>query len=237
MEMRMQTHQRGFTLIELLVAVSIMALMSVMGWRTLGGMQQATTQTRIHTDAVLTLDAALAQWGIDLDALIEIPRTTPIDWDGRALRITRSHNADASEGVLVVAWASGMRDGKIQWLRWQSQPVRTQPAWAQAWQAAATWAQSPSEQARQSEVAITPVEQLQIYYYRGGAWSNPLSSAGTPGTIGGAGGAGGAPPPAAPSASVVPDGVRLLLTLAPPHPLAGLITRDWARPVAKGSPP
>jgi hypothetical protein len=31
--------------------------------------------------------------------------------------------------------------------------------------------------------------------------------------------------------------VRLLLTLAPPHPLAGLITRDWARPVAKGSPP
>lgn len=226
LRLRMRRPQRGFTLIELLVAVSVMALMSVMGWQALGGMQQATTQTRTHTDAVLTLDAALAQWGTDLDALIELPRTTPIDWDGRALRITRNHSADASEGVLVVAWASGMRDGKVQWLRWQSQPVRTQPAWATAWQAAATWAQSPSEQARQSEVVITPMEQLQIYYYRGGAWSNPLSSAG------------GAPPsPAAPSASVVPDGVRLLLTLAPPHPLAGLITRDWARQVAKGSPP
>jgi len=211
-----------------------MALMSVMGWRALGGMQQATTQTRTHTDAVLTLDAALAQWGIDLDALIELPRTTPIDWDGRALRITRSHSADASEGVLVVAWARGLRDGKDQWLRWQSQPVRTQTAWAQAWQAAATWAQSPNEQARQSEVVITPVEQLQIYYYRGGAWSNPLSSAGTAGS---AVTAGGVATPAAPSASVVPDGVRLLLTLAPPHPLAGLITRDWARAVAKGSAP
>jgi hypothetical protein len=35
----------------------------------------------------------------------------------------------------------------------------------------------------------------------------------------------------------VPDGVRLVLTIAPPHPLAGVITRDWARTTKVGPAP
>lgn len=218
---------RGFTLIELLVAVSIMALMAVMGWRALAGMQQATTQTRTHTDAVLTLEAGLAQWGTDLEALTELPFITAIDWNGLALRITRRHSANPGEGVLVVAWARSNRDGVDQWLRWQSAPVRSRQEWAQAWSAAAVWAQSPSDAAKRMEVAIAPLAQWQIYYYRGGAWSNPLSSSGTPGA------SNGSPTPA----TTTPDGVRLILTLPSPHPLAGTLTRDWARPTTGGITP
>lgn len=207
--------QRGFTLIELLVAVSIMALMSVMGWRALDGMSRAASVTRTHSEEVLTVEAGLSQWGADLDALTPLPHTTALDWDGRALRITRRHSANTAEGAVVVAWTRSRRDGTDQWLRWQSTPVRTRAEWQDAWASAAQWAQSPSEQARRQEVAITPLAQWQIYYFRGGAWSNPLSSAG----------------------NALPDGVRLALTLAPPHPLAGTLTRDWARPVVGESAP
>lgn len=211
--------ERGFTLIELLVAVSIMALMSVMGWRALDGMSQAAHQTRSHTDAVLTLEAGMAQWSTDLDALVELPHTTAIDWDSRALRITRRHSADPSEGVLVVAWTRTQRDGVAQWLRWQSTPVRSRGDWQTAWANAALWAQSPSALAMQQEVSIAPLSLWQVYFFRGGAWSNPLSSAGSAGL------------------GVVPDGVRLVLELPDAHPLAGRLVRDWVRPTIAGSTP
>jgi len=215
---------RGFTLIELLVAVSIMALMTVMGWRALDGMALAAGQTRTHTDAVLTLEAGLAQWVADLDALIELPHTTAVDWDGRALRVTRRHSADAGEGVLVVAWSRAEREGTAQWLRWQSAPIRSRADWKNAWEAAAQWAQNPSDVARQQEIAIAPMEQWQVYFFRGGSWSNPLSSAASTATPGA-------------GTTVVPDGVRLVVVTPAPHPLAGRITRDWARPTLVGSAP
>lgn len=221
---------RGFTLIELLVAVSIMAMMAVMGWRALDGMQQATVQTRIQTDHVLTLEAGLAQWGTDLDALMELPQTSAIDWDGRAMRLTRRSGTDPTEGVTVVAWTRGNRDGADQWLRWQSAPVRARQDWEAAWSAAAVWAQSPSDAAKQREVRIAPLTQWQIYYFRGGAWSNPLSSSGD---------AASTATPAAPATApdALPDGVRLVLTLPSPHPYAGTLTREWARPTGARSTP
>lgn len=207
--------QQGFTLIELLVAISLMAVMAVMGWRALAGMQQSITQSRTHTDAVLTLEAGLAQWGADLDKLSEHPRTTALDWNGQVLRITRRPGVDPSSGLLVVAWTLDRRNDTPHWLRWQSAPVRDQSAWQKAWAEAALWAQSPSTATRQQEVAITAVTEWKIYFHRGGTWSNPLSSSGAPD---------------ASQQSAVPDGVRLVLTLPNDHPLRGTLQRDWARP-------
>jgi general secretion pathway protein J len=228
---------QGFTLIELLVAVSIMAVMAVMAWRALDGMQGASTQSRSHTDAVLTLDAGLAQWVADLDNMQELPHTTPLDWNGRALRITRRDNSDPAQGLLVVAWTRNPRTqgnpgiASDQWLRWQSAPLRTRQAWQAAWRSADLWVQNqgadkPNTTEPSREVAIAPLQQWQIYYFRGGAWSNALSSAGTP----------DASATQNPNASV-PDGVRLGLTLAAPHPLAGVLTRDWARATHTGAAP
>lgn len=232
--MSVHLRHRGFTLIELLVAVSIMALMAVMSWRSLDGMQSATSRSTAHSDAVLAMDAGLGQWIADLDAVVE-PGTqgrpiTPLDWDGRALRLTRRHSADSAGGQVVVAWTKGNRNGVEQWLRWESPAVTSFDSWKSAWTAAALWAQSPSDASKKSEVFVANLSQWQIYFYRGNAWSNPLSSSGTGpamplGTQGSEGN------------SSVPDGIRLSLVLDPPHPLAGTLTRDWVRPSLTSAAP
>ena len=213
---------RGFTLIELLVAISLMALMAALSWRGLDGMTRAQTQMRQHSDAVLTLQAALAQWGADLDALASQPNTPSLDWDGRALRILRRGTATPEEGLRVVAWSRRTIDGTGQWLRWQSPPLTTRGELQLAWQKAAAWAQNPSAQERQREVRIAPLDQWQIFYYRSDAWSNPLSSAGT------------ASEGKVATDLSIPDGVRLVLTLSPGQAISGLVTRDWVRPSVGG---
>ena len=212
---------RGFTLIELLVAIGLMALMAALSWRGIDGMTRAQTQMRQHADDVLALQAALAQWGADLDALATQPNTASLDWDGRALRILRHGNVPG-EGLRVVAWAMRSVEGTGQWLRWQSLPLTQRSELQVAWQQAALWAQNPNEQERQREVRIVPLDQWQIFYYRDDAWSNPLSSAGINSAT-----------PAANSA-LIPDGVRLALTLSPGQAISGVVTRDWVHATVGG---
>lgn len=221
-------HHRGFTLIELLVALSIMAVMAVLSWRGLDGMTRTQAQVRQHSDEVLTLQAGLAQWGADLDALARQPGVSTLDWDGRALRVLRRSTSQPGEGLSVVAWTRRSIAGVGQWLRWQSPPVTTRSELQLAWQKAALWAQNPSDEDRLREVKIVPLDQWQIFYYRGGAWSNPLSS---DGTTTGTGTAAAAAPT---GVQAVPDGVRLVLQLSPGQAVSGQITRDWALPTLGG---
>ena len=212
---------RGFTLIELLVAISLMALMAALSWRGLDGMTRAQTQMHQRADDVLALQAGLAQWGSDLDALATQPNTASLDWDGRALRILRRSSGAPGDGLRVVAWASRNIDGAGQWLRWQSAPLTTRAELQLAWQKAAQWGQNPSDEDRKLEVRIAALDQWQIFYYRSDAWSNPFSSADAP--VDGK----------APEALVTPDGIRLVLTLAP-GAISGVVTRDWLRPGVGG---
>lgn len=215
----------GFTLIELLVAIAAMALISVLSWRGLDSMVQTQAHTQQRSDAVMALQTGLAQWSTDLDALAPTPRLTALDWDGRALRLTR-RAALADAGLQVVAWSRRDDPHGGQWLRWQSAPLRTQGDWQAAWQQAALWAQNPGELERRSEVAISALAQWQIFYYRADAWTHPLSSAqGSASTSPGT--------PAA--AAELPDGVRLVLTLPPGQALSGTLTRDWLRPTLGGN--
>lgn len=222
MALRFKTRpQVGFTLIELLVAIALMALMAAMSWRGLDGMTRAQTQLRQHADAVLTLQAGLAQWGADLDALTQQPNTPNLDWDGRALRLLRSSSAGPGEGLRVVAWTRRQVAGTGQWLRWQSPPLRTRGELQTAWQKAALWAQNPRDEDRKREVAIVPLADWQIFYFRSNAWSNPLSSEGAPADA-------NTNNTATPTTvAAVPDGVRLILTLPPGQAVSGVLTRDW----------
>ncbi|HSV55066.1 MAG TPA: prepilin-type N-terminal cleavage/methylation domain-containing protein [Burkholderiaceae bacterium] len=209
---------RGFTLVELLVAISVMALLAVLSWRGLDGMARAQTQTQKRADELLTLQAGLAQWAADLDAMVQLPQAGPLDWDGRGLRMTRRANVGGVETLVVVAWASRSIDGNLHWLRWQSPPLGHRAELQEAWAQAAQWAQNPGEQERRREVVIVPLAQWQVFYFRGNAWTNPLSSDGSTSA----------------AQSAAPDGVRLVLTLPAGQALAGTLTRDWVRPTVGG---
>ena len=230
----MNKRVRGFTLVEMLVALAIMAILSVLSWRGLDGMMRSQSQTRQYSDEILVLQTGLAQWRTDLDALVPTTQVQgllpgPLDWNGQAMRLLRRSTPPAAAGLQVVAWSRRDVDGTGQWLRWQSGVVRTRGELQIAWQQAGNWVQNPGPEDRRSEVAITPLVQWQIFFFRGGSWSNPLSSDGS------AAGAQPAPANAAGSASSVPDAMRLVLTLPPGRALSGTLTTDWVRPTLGGN--
>jgi general secretion pathway protein J len=218
---------RGFTLIELLVAITIMAMLAVLSWRGLDGMARAQSQTSQRADEVLTLQAGLSQWKLDLDALTQTQQINSLDWDGRVLRMTR-RTAQAGDGLQIVAWTR-RNDAGGQWLRWQSPVLHTGSAWNDYWARAAVWAQNAGAEDRAREVVVAPLEDWQIFYYRGGAWSNSLSSEGT--SSAGAVAALGS----VPAQSAIPDGIRVVLTFASSQAISGKVTMDWVRPTLSGS--
>ena len=137
------------------------------------------------------------------------------------------------------------------WMRWQSEPLTSRAQLLAAWSQAALWAQNPGDAERKQEVLITPLVGWQIVFFRGGAWTNALSSADVVSAPPDAGVAAApadavsAAPNSAPASSpspenapgiatgkteAMPDGVRLVLTLPKESVISGTITRDWSRP-------
>lgn len=227
--MRRQAH--GFTLIELLVAISVMALMAMLSWRGIDGMSRAQSQLQTRADDVLTLQVGLAQWRTDLDAMVSLPGTAALDWDGRVLRLTRRHPLGEPASAQVVAWtlrndgANGAGSGS--WMRWQSAAISQRADWTAAWARAQTWGQNPSAEDRAQEVNVRALSQWQLFFHRGGAWSNPLSSEGTSTSTTTGSAAPGSPP----------DGLRLVLDLPPGQSLTGKLTLDWVNPTLTGAAP
>ena len=212
----------GFTLVELLVALAALALLAVLSWRGLDGMSRAQAQTEARADEVLALQTGLAQWTADLDAVVQLPQVTALEWNGRVLRMTRRGTASATDGIRVVAWTR--REG--QWRRWQSGSLVTRGEIASAWQQADLWSLNPGADLRRDEVAVLPLEEWQIFFFRGDSWTNPQSS----GVQGGA----QTDPPAGAQANALPEGVRLVLNVPGGRALAGRITRDWVGPTVMG---
>lgn len=220
-------HQRGFTLIELLVAIAALALMALLSWRGMESISRAQLGLENRSDDLAALQSSLAQWGADLDALEAQPGFRSIEWDGRSLRLLRRSSVEPQRGLMVVAWARGVREGQAYWLRWQSPPVLARGDLDGAWQLAGVWAQSATEASRQLEVPTVRIDDWQIFFYRENAWTNPLSSAGASAQ---AAGTGILQSPAT-VAQDTPNGVRLILNLSPGQGVAGKLTRDWARGV------
>lgn len=239
---------RGFTLIELLVAITIMSMLALLSWRSLDGMTRTHTLTQQRADELLRLQAALGQWGADLDAVVETGEVTALEFNGQVLRMTRRDSTEVglqSPGVRVVAWArhtgvpragpetpnptAPASAGTGQWMRWQSPPLVRRDELARAWQRAADWGgraqlattDSPGG-GNDSAIALFGIDQWQLFYHRGETWVNPQSSVGTEAPSGAAADA--------PPATELPNGVRLVLTLSSGQSLSGELVRDWVRP-------
>jgi len=213
----------GFTLVEVLVALLMMALLAGLSWQALDGVLRSRDDSRVAIDRTVRLATVLTQWEQDLTALHETLAVPALSFDGQTLRLTRR----AEGGVTLVAW--GLRGG--QWQRWTTGPyVRTgelQEAWLR------------SQQLQGNEpgtvVLSEGASQWQIYFARGGQWSNaqstgdlalPIVAAPPAAPASPASGASApAPAPQQPTSAreALPEAVRLLITLG-----GQTLTRDIA---------
>ncbi|MDP1535024.1 MAG: prepilin-type N-terminal cleavage/methylation domain-containing protein [Rubrivivax sp.] len=162
---RRSPRDHGFTLVEVLVALLIMAVLAGLAWQGLDGLVRARDGTRDAVERSVRLNTILSQWEQDLAALHDSPLVPALRFDGRTLRLTRS----ADDGVQLVAWAL---HGK-QWQRWTGPVVRRVGDLQQSWLL--------SQQLQGSEPGqlhlLDGVDDWQIYFYRGNAWTNAQSSA------------------------------------------------------------
>jgi general secretion pathway protein J len=209
--------QKGFTLIELLVAITLMAVMAGLGWRGLDGLMRSRDINQTRVDQTAIMQTVLAQWRSDLDHMTSVPSISDagLAWDGQTLRVTRRASTpllDGSDaGLWVVAWTR--RDGL--WWRWQSPALQDRRSLLEAWTRAERWGKNASADDQNFETALIAIDQWQISYFRGNAWTNPLSSA---------------------TSNSPPDAIRLVVDLsnkslptASTQSLQGRLSIDWIR--------
>jgi general secretion pathway protein J len=206
----------GFTLVEVLVALVVMSVMAGLAWRGIDGLARAREVTESSLQTTERLNAVMAQLEADLLAVYDTQGVVPaVSCDGATLRMTRT--ASDQDGVQLVAWQ--LRSPL--WTRWAS-PVTQRSGELQD-----HWLRSQQLLGNEANqlLLLDGVTAMQVYFFRGNAWTNCQSSAGTSttGTPGTAAGTAGAtttqstPPPA---------GVRIVLTLAKPR--VGSLTRSFA---------
>lgn len=216
--------QGGFTLLELLLAISILALLSLLSWRTLDTLGRTEESTQQYSEHWRQWQTALAQWQTDLDAIEPLvppssstgSTTITPAFDGLVIQWTRrapiTTTTATSPGWQVVAW-SLQRDeaGEQRLARWASPPLFDRAALTTAWEAARVWARTPTAALQQQQTLLGAAEDWQLLYFRGNAWSNPQST------------------------GAAPVGIRLVLTVpGAGEPQLRQLQFDWVHPTHAG---
>lgn len=209
--MRSRSVLHGFTLIEVLVAMMIMAILAVMAWQGVDGIVNTRSASQGRLEQLLRLNTVMAQFEQDLQASQDsgaLPQTLP-SFDGISMRLTRR----VPDGLQLVVWS--LRGGT--WLRWAGPTVTSTRALQDNWLTSQQFIGNEAGQLR----TLTGMTEWQAYCYRGSAWSNCQSSAGTT-TQTGVVPAGGA--------SVVDPlkGVRVVLSFGDGSGFSGSVTREIA---------
>ncbi len=226
---------RGFTLIELLVALTVLSLVAVLSWRGLEGMVRTQSQVQTRADEVMALQVGLAQWRTDLDAIVSLPGLPAVEWNGQVLRMIRRTEGPAGPAVSVVAWTRRSDEGTSRWRRWQSLPTTERGEVQAAWAQADIWARNPGATERAREVALLPLDDWEIFFYRDDAWVHPQSSDAPSATEGAPLPGGGEPPKRSADASTrLPEGLRVILRLPANAAIPGTLTLDWVNPRVGG---
>ena len=200
--------QGGFTLVEVLVALLALAILASLSWQGLDGILRARDVTRESLDRSTRLATVVTQWEQDLHALHDTGVVPALAFDGQTLRLTRR----VETGVALVAWS--VRSGL--WQRWAGPATTRSGELQQGWLSSFQFLGNEPGHLLLAESA----SDWQIYFHRGGAWTNAQSSgdlqqpqAPAAAASGAEGGDGGTPATAAVPREALPEAVRLVITL------------------------
>ena len=188
------TAVRGFTLVEVLVAMLVMAVLSMITWQGLDGILRARDGSKAALDRTTRLATVVVQWEQDLQALHETQAVPALHFDGRSVRMTRR----AEGGVALVAWS--LREGR--WQRWVGPTYTRLVDLQESWIASQGLLGNEPGHITLAEVA----SDWQVYFHRGGAWTNAQST----GDVAANPTPGAAPGPAI---EALPTAVRLVISL------------------------
>jgi general secretion pathway protein J len=190
---RPPTTARGFTLIEVLVALLILSVLAATAWKGIDAISTSRQIADANLKQTLRVQSVMTQLDADLSQVMDTQIVTGMQFDGANLRLTRR----TSSGVQVVVWT--VRQRRL--LRWAS------PETSRVGDLQGYWRTSNQLQGREpgTLVALSGVDQWQVYCFRNGNLSNcqstgnlvpaapaaPGPMASGAGTSGGSGSAGG----------------------------------------------
>ena len=131
-----RTRQRAFTLIELLVAITVLAIVAVLGWRGLDSIVRARANITDHIEQTRAMQLTFAQLESDCaniaPASLVADRPVLLAADDRVLLVRTVFGDDEPTRVQVVAWR--YVDGRL--ARWESPATRELAVLDAAWRTA-----------------------------------------------------------------------------------------------------
>ena len=143
---------RGFTLIELLVAITILAIVAVLGWRGLDSIVRARITLTNNLDQTRAMQLTFAQMQSDCAQIVDsklIPQHLPLVADqSRVMMVRYVYGEDQPIRLQVVAYR--VRNGTL--TRRESLATRDLGALENAWQAAGSDSDAADALVLQSDV-------------------------------------------------------------------------------------
>jgi general secretion pathway protein J len=162
--------RRGFTLIELLVAISVLAIVAVLGWRGLDGIVRARISLNNALEQTRGLQLAFAQMQRDCAHVVgitTIPERAPIVVDPERLVLVRSVFSDNQPTRLQVV-AYRLKDGVL--TRRESTATRDLNALDALWMSATSdEGGAPSVELQSGVAAMT----VRVWVNDGAGWRTP----------------------------------------------------------------